>query len=155
MTQADTVALGRYETAPWWRAYWWFGVAFSGVAGGGLIIIALAIRGGASITLAVIGTAWIVIAAFALRSAKRLAWSVDVTPNEIGCDGPRLHLRIPPTELVEVRLARGDIAGRGAHEALTANHGLIRLGPSRDASGFLAALRVVNPNVKLPGDPIA
>jgi hypothetical protein len=155
MTQPDTVSLGRYETARWWRVYWWFGVAFSGVAGGGLIITALAVRGGASITLAVIGTAWIMIAVFALRSAKRLAWSVDVTPNAIGCDGPRLHLRIPPTELVEVRLARGDIAGRGSHEARTAHHGLIHLGPSRDVSGFFAALRRVNPNVKLPGDPIA
>jgi len=154
MTQQNTVSLGRYETARWSRAYWWFGVAFSGAAGGALIITALAVWGGASITLAVIGAAWIVIAGFAIKSSKRLAWSVDVTPNAVGCDGPRLHLWITPAELVEVRAARGDIAGRGAHEVLTANHGRIRLGPSQDVSGFFAALRRVNPNVKLPGDPI-
>jgi hypothetical protein len=155
MAQHDVAApLARYETARWARAYWWFGVVFSALAGVGLVAAGVVVWSGASIALVVIGVVWVALAVFAVVSASRLAWRVDVAADVIGYSGPRLHLSLPPAELLEVRPARLDIVGRGAHETITAQHGTIRLGPSRDVAAFFAALRQVNPAVRLPGDPV-
>jgi hypothetical protein len=119
--------------------------------GTGFIAAAVTADGGGAITLAAIGTLWLALACLGFNSSRRLAWSVEVAPDTVTLSGPRLRIEIPPREVLEVRAAPWDYTGREALDLLTANNGLIRLGPARHVADF-TALRQVNPATRLPGD---
>jgi hypothetical protein len=150
--ELTTAGRAQYQAARWSRIYWCLAVLISALGGAAFIAGAVASHGAGSIAFAVIGAVWLTLALFALHTSRRLAWTVNVAATGVTLTGPRLRLTIPPADVVEVRATPGDVVRRGSHELLTANHGLVRLGPSRHVGDFLAALRQVNPTVRLPSD---
>ena len=140
----------RCEESRWYRRYQSAFVLLS--LGGGIVMLlgAALAHDSASIALIVIGGGWTVMGAAGARQRHHVIRAVRLDDALVTFISPSEELRVPVSDILEIRRSRGDVNRFSPLRVNTASHGTIRISPRLEGLvELLVELRSANPALQI------
>lgn len=149
---ADNRSVIRCEESPWYHRCQSAFEAVAIVAGVVMLLAAAIAHDSASIALLVIGGAWTAMGIAGAAQRRKVFRSAELGNGFLTFTSATEELRVPVTDILEIRRSKGDLNRFSPLRVRTRSHGTIKLSPRLNRLiELLVELRTANPEVRIGG----